>query len=137
MSEKACHVLPLYSLFFVSGTTILVYEISWTRQTGLLFGHTVMAGSVVLASLFMGLAIGYYIGGRLSISGNSLHWFRVCEIAAAFLAVRVPTLLSMLQSQAIVAWMSSESMPWQFASRASIGVLLLLSAASCREDVES
>ncbi len=128
MPAKSCHALPLYLLFFVSGATTLVYEISWTRQTGLLFGHTVLAGSVVLASLFMGLAIGYYVGGRFSSSENSLRWFGVCEIAAAAWAMCVPTLLSMLQSQAIVAWMSSESMPWQFASRASIGVLLLLPA---------
>ncbi|MEZ6150362.1 MAG: hypothetical protein R3C09_09585 [Pirellulaceae bacterium] len=40
----------------------------------------------------------------------------------------VSTLLVVLQSQAIVQWMSSESMTWQFASRASIGVLLLLPA---------
>ncbi|QDV85340.1 MFS transporter [Planctomycetes bacterium TBK1r] len=120
--------LPLLLLFFVSGATTLVYEISWTRQAGLLFGHTVLAGSVVLASLFLGLAIGYSVGGRLSASGSSLRWFGVLEIAAAAWAICVPTLLSVLQSQAIVAWMSSESMAWQFASRASIGVLLLLPA---------
>lgn len=131
MSTKPINVaspLPLYLLFFVSGATTLVYEISWTRQAGLLFGHTVLAGSVVLASLFFGLAIGYSVGGRLSASGNSLRWFGVCEIAAAAWAVCVPTLLSVLQSQAIVAWMSSESIAWQFASRASIGMLLLLPA---------
>lgn len=120
--------LPLLLLFFVSGATTLVYEISWTRQAGLLFGHTVLAGSVVLASLFLGLAIGYCVGGRLSASGNSLRWFGVCEIAAAAWAICVPALLSVLQSQTIVAWMSSESMAWQFASRASIGMLLLLPA---------
>jgi spermidine synthase len=126
--KGAVSTLPLLLLFFVSGATTLVYEISWTRQTGLLFGHTVLAGSVVLASLFLGLAIGYSVGGRLSVSRNSLRWFGVCEIAAAAWAVCVPTLLSGLQSQAIVQWMSSENMAWQFASRASIGMLLLLPA---------
>ncbi len=120
--------LPLLLLFFVSGATTLVYEISWTRQAGLLFGHTVLAGSVVLASLFLGLAIGYCVGGWLSSLGNALRWFGVCEIAAAAWAICVPTLLVALQSQAIAQWMSSESMTWQFASRASIGVLLLLPA---------
>ena len=128
-NEKvAVSTLPLLLLFFVSGATTLVYEISWTRQTGLLFGHTVLAGSVVLASLFLGLAIGYSVGGRLSVSRNSLRWFGLCEIAAAAWTVCVPTLLSGLQSQAIVQWMSSENMAWQFASRASIGMLLLLPA---------
>ena len=65
--KGAVPTLPLLLLFFVSGATTLVYEISWTRQAGLLFGHTVLAGSVVLASLFFGLAIGYSVGGRLSV----------------------------------------------------------------------
>ena len=126
--KGAVSTLPLLLLFFVSGATTLVYEISWTRQAGLLFGHTVLAGSVVLASLFLGLAIGYCVGGWLSSLGNALRWFGVCEIAAAAWAICVPTLLVALQSQAIAQWMSSESMTWQFASRASIGVLLLLPA---------
>lgn len=126
--DGALSRMPLFSLFFVSGATTLVYEVSWTRQTGLLFGHTVLAGSVVLASLFLGLAIGYSLGGRISSSGKPLLWFGVCEIAAAAWAVCVPALLSVLQSRTIVAWTSSESVAWQFASRAGIGVMLLLPA---------
>ncbi len=41
----AVSTLPLLLLFFVSEATMLVYEISWTRQIGLLFRHKVLAGS--------------------------------------------------------------------------------------------
>lgn len=120
--------VPLYLLFLVSGTTTLIYEISWTRQAGLLFGHTVLAGSVVLASLFLGLAIGYATGARLCGSGRTLCWFGFCEIAAALWAFCVPTLLDYLQTPMVMAWMSSESVAWQWFSRATIGILLLLPA---------
>src|SRR6056297_1184615 len=94
--------VPLYLLFLVSGATTLVYEISWARQAGLLFGHTVLAGSVVLASLFLGLAIGYAAGGRLSGFDRTLQWFGLCEIAAALWAFSVPTWLDYLQTPTIM-----------------------------------
>ena len=56
--------LLIYFVFFFSGAAALVYEISWTRQIGLLFGHTVHAASVVLASYFAGMAIGYLLGAK-------------------------------------------------------------------------
>ncbi len=119
---------PLYALFFVSGATTLIYEISWTRQLGLLFGHTVLAGSVVLASLFLGLAGGYAVGARLSSSGRPLRWFGICEIVAAIWALCVPTLLGWLHSPTVIQWMSSEDLSWRWLSRATIGILLLLPA---------
>ena len=55
-----------YLVFLLSGIAALIYEISWSRQLGLLFGHTVHAASVVLGSYFAGMAVGYSIGGHLS-----------------------------------------------------------------------
>ena len=101
--------IPLYLLFLASGATTLIYEISWTRQAGLLFGHTVLAGSVVLASLFFGLAIGYGVGSRLCQFGRPLRWFGGCEILAAFWALLVPSLFDTLQSPMVIRWMSDES----------------------------
>ena len=58
--------LLIYFVFFLSGAAALVYEISWTRQIGLLFGHTVQAAAIVLASYFAGMAIGYLLGAKCS-----------------------------------------------------------------------
>ena len=37
----------VYLYFFISGITALVYEIIWTRQLTLVFGHTVYSVSIV------------------------------------------------------------------------------------------
>lgn len=124
----AITTILLHSLFFLSGATTLIYEISWTRQLGLLLGQTVLAGSVVLASLFLGLAVGYAVGGRLAFSEKTLRLFGLCEIVAAAWAVCVPQLLQWLQSPAVVQWMTSEQVARQWASRSLIGIGLLLPA---------
>ncbi|MCJ7796942.1 MAG: hypothetical protein MUQ56_09285, partial [Thermoleophilia bacterium] len=55
----------IFSLFFLSGFTSLIYEVIWIRKFGLVFGVTTYAVSTVLAAFFAGLAIGSYAAGRL------------------------------------------------------------------------
>jgi len=38
----------VYAIFLLSGAAALIYEISWSRQIGLLFRHTAQAAAVVL-----------------------------------------------------------------------------------------
>jgi spermidine synthase len=56
----------LCALFTSSGLTGLVYEVMWVRSFGLVFGSTTRAVSVVLASFFLGMALGNWLGGRLA-----------------------------------------------------------------------
>lgn len=44
--------------------TGLIYEVLWTRRLGLIFGHTVLAVSTVLACFMTGLGLGSLLGGR-------------------------------------------------------------------------
>ena len=44
----------------------LVYEISWSRQMGLLFGHTVQASATVVGAFFAGMGLGYALAARLT-----------------------------------------------------------------------
>ena len=53
-------------LFFLSRFAALVYEVSWNRQFGLLFGLTSQAAAIVLAASFGGMAIGYAVGAWIS-----------------------------------------------------------------------
>lgn len=54
------------SLFlFFSGFSALVYQVLWTRELGLFFGHTIYAVSAVLTAFMGGLALGSHVGGRL------------------------------------------------------------------------
>ena len=77
------HVI-IWLLFLLSGMAALIYEISWSRQLGLLLGHTVDAAAVVLAGYFGGMALGYWLaavwGGR---TRRPLWGYGVLEIAVA------------------------------------------------------
>jgi len=42
-------------LFLVSGTAGLVYEVTWTRAFGVVFGNTVFAVSIVLTAFMLDL----------------------------------------------------------------------------------
>jgi hypothetical protein len=44
----------LYSIFFLSGASGLVFESLWFRQAGLAFGSSVWASSLVLAGYTVG-----------------------------------------------------------------------------------
>ena len=54
-------VLPL---FLVSGATGLIYEVTWMRLCGAVFGNTVFAASTVLTAFMLGLALGSWFFGR-------------------------------------------------------------------------
>ncbi len=117
-----------YLVFFGSGAAALIYEISWTRQIGLLFGHTVQAASIVLASYFAGMAIGYRVGAKLSSRVSPLIGYAVAELMVAGWAVMIPLLLSISESATIAPWLNSSTLIWQTTIRGTFGFLLLLPA---------
>ena len=51
-------------LFFGSGFAGLIYQVSWMRELGLLFGNTSFATATTLAAFFLGLAAGGVTFGR-------------------------------------------------------------------------
>jgi spermidine synthase len=57
-------LLFLSVLFFLSGTSALIYQVLWLRLLGLVFGVTVYAASTVWAVFMAGLALGSFFGGR-------------------------------------------------------------------------
>ena len=96
-AAKAATTLPAvvaYLIFFLSGTAALIYEVSWARQVGLLFGHTIHAAAVVLTAYFAGLSVGYAIGGWMALRVQPLRAYAVAEFAAAGWACLIPLLLS-------------------------------------------
>lgn len=129
-SSKNAGILPCYVLFFLSGAAALIYEISWSRQIGLLFGHTVHAAAVVLASYFAGMAIGNVVGSRPSWSRAPLFAYGIAELLVAAWASLIPLLLDLSESPTVAAWLSSPSLAWQMAIRVVLCFLLLLPATS-------
>src|SRR5688572_25226237 len=82
-------------IFFASGAAGMVYEISWARQFGNVFGHTVNTGAMVLACFLGGMAVGYWLAGRYRGGWQPLVAYGVLEIVAAVWVCIVPTLLQL------------------------------------------
>lgn len=119
-----------YLIFFLSGAAALVYEISWSRQIGLLFGHTVHAAAVVLASYFAGMAVGYLVGAKWSSCVRPMLGYGVAELIVAGWACLIPVLLNWSESPSIATWLSSSSFVWQTTARVVFCFLLLLPATT-------
>jgi spermidine synthase len=56
----------LYTLFFLSGVSALIYELVWQRLLNLLFGVSTLSVSAVLAAFMGGLALGGLLLGRVA-----------------------------------------------------------------------
>ncbi|MBI2885795.1 MAG: fused MFS/spermidine synthase [Chloroflexi bacterium] len=87
----------LLGAFFLSGASALIYEIVWTRLLSLIFGVTIYAVSVVLASFMGGLAIGSLLAGRLAdrVTG-SLRYYAGIEALIGGLGVISPAAINNL-----------------------------------------
>ncbi|HEV8395083.1 MAG TPA: fused MFS/spermidine synthase [Vicinamibacterales bacterium] len=56
-------VALLLAAFFLSGISGLVYQVTWVRQFGNVFGNTVHSASIVVAVFMLGLGAGGYLAG--------------------------------------------------------------------------
>ena len=96
-------ILLVYSCFFLSGMTGLIFEVLWTRQLTREMGGAPFAVSVVLTVFMAGLGLGAFAGGRLADrlsarGGRSLLIaYAIAEAAAALLALLVPVCLRLWQ----------------------------------------
>jgi predicted membrane-bound spermidine synthase len=82
--------LLLCAVFFVSGAAGLIFEALWFRQTGLTFGNSVTASSLVLASFMSGLALGSALVARWgSRIARPLRAYAALEVAIALGGVAI------------------------------------------------
>src|SRR5262245_3564774 len=89
----------LYVVFFLSGATGLVYEVIWVRLTGLVFGNTSHAISVVLGAFMAGLALGSWrLGRKADRVSNPLRFYGLLEIGIGLSASLVPFAFRSLDS---------------------------------------
>src|SRR5687767_10112934 len=91
-------LILLSALFFLSGTSALIYQMLWLRLIGLVFGVTVYAASTVWAVFMAGLALGSLIGGRTADRvRRPLVWLAGAEALIAVTALATPFGLDLLQ----------------------------------------
>jgi len=83
--------LLLYAVFFASGISSLICEITWARMLVLVLGNTLAASSVILAAFMGGLVLGSYIGGRYAERWPAtLFLYAGLELAIGIYAVASP-----------------------------------------------
>lgn len=122
-------MVPYNVLFLLSGFAALVYEVSWNRQLGLLFGHTTHAAAVVLAAYFGGMAIGAYaVGGRIANRVCPFRGYATCELIAATWAIVIPFGVHCASSDTLAPWLQAEDARVQIVSRVAFCLLLLAPA---------
>ena len=95
----------VYFALGCSGAAALIYETAWTRQLGLLMGHSLAAASTVLAAFMLGLAAGTAIGGRIAARAGpaaALRTYAVLEILIGVLALLLPAELASLRP--LLSW---------------------------------
>src|SRR5678815_2001265 len=98
----------LYLIFFLSGATGLVYEVIWVRLTGLVFGNTSHAISVVLGAFMAGLAMGsWWLGRQADRVSSPLRLYGLLEIGIGVSASLVPLAFRSLDT---VYWAFSPSL---------------------------
>jgi len=130
--------IGLYTLFFCSGVSGLIYQVVWVRQFGRVFGNTVYSGSVVVAIFMLGLGVGSILFGALADrrhASGARGLVRVYAglealIAALGLGIslllpHLTTLVSQLSAYDIGAdgWRTLSI--WSYVVRAGVALLLL------------
>jgi len=117
------------ALFFLSGAAALVYEISWSRQIGLLFGHTVYAAAITLGAYFAGMAVGYAVAGRRVASmARPLFGYGIAELGVAAWVLLTPQLVSMLEQPVLSRLISPADPLLQLTVRSLAAFCMLMPA---------
>ena len=88
----------IYLLFFLSGSTALIYEIIWIKEFTLIMGNTIYSSSTVLSAFMGGLALGSVVLGRYIDKSVRcpLKIYGVLELGIAAFAFIFPHLLGSL-----------------------------------------
>lgn len=113
MHVPARSLYAVYLLFFISGTSGLIYQVSWVRMFGDVFGNTVYSATLVTAVFMCGLGVGSYLAGVLADRrwrGRALRVYSWYEIAIALLGLLLAVLLPDLDvvSSAISSYVVDE-----------------------------
>jgi spermidine synthase len=89
--------LIILLLFFLSGLAALIYQVTWVRQSTLVFGVSVYAYSAVLTAFMGGSALGsYWIGRQADRTGSPLRLYALLQLGIGVLAFVTPFALTAL-----------------------------------------
>ncbi len=122
----------LFSCFFFSGLTGLLYEIVWVRLFTLVFGNTVFSTAAVLAAFMGGLGIGGLVAGRyVEKRGGEVLFYGIAEAVIGLYAFAPPLLIKLLESSYPAIYAATGGGPALTALKAVAAAVILAPATLC------
>ena len=86
----------VYILFFLSGLSALIYQVTWMRYLSLFFGSDVYSAAITLSSFMFGLSFGSFVAHKFARSFSMpLLAFAILELFIGLYAIGFTTLLSL------------------------------------------
>ncbi|MDI1478364.1 fused MFS/spermidine synthase [Polyangium sp. y55x31] len=116
------------TLFLVSGSTGLLYEVAFGKLLGYVFGATAYAVSTVLAAFMGGMALGAHLGGkRAARIARPLVAYGVLEIIVGLVVAASPAALEALTKAYVhVAQKAPGSLAILTAARGALTALVVI-----------
>ncbi len=101
MKLKQQHVLSnLAAIFFISGFSALIYQVSWQRLLFTGFGVDLTSITLIISVFMMGLGVGAFFGGRIAdkFANNIISIFCMVELLIGVFGLASYHLILGLQS---------------------------------------
>ncbi len=97
LSTSATH-LVLYTLFFCSGCSALIYQVMWQRMLFTVFGVDLESVTIIVSVFMFGMGIGGLYGGYISdkLPKHLLNLYIIIEIGIAIFGFASPALINIL-----------------------------------------
>ncbi|HPW76364.1 MAG TPA: fused MFS/spermidine synthase [Candidatus Omnitrophota bacterium] len=113
--------------FFISGACGLVYEVTWLRTMGLIFGNTTIATSMVLAGYMAGLGFGaLWWGKKIEKGGCPIRTYANLEAGIGLYALLTPLIWALIDLLTIAFYrFFSPSFPVAFLFKLSLSFITL------------
>jgi spermidine synthase len=130
MIPRHARLILLYAIFFVSGASSLICEITWARMLVLVLGNTISATGMILAAFMGGLALGSYWSGRaLSRRRTSLLVYALLEVGIGVYAVSSPYFLNPASQVFLLVATDSAALPLVHVARLVFAFAFLFAPA--------
>lgn len=128
VSVQTRHLRWVTAMFVLSGMAGLMYEVLFSKILANIFGSTAMAAYTVLGTYMGGMALGAWLGGRLSGKVRQpLVAYAICEVLIAAFFVLTPALKAPIMSVYVsLAQGLPPDAPALLPLRLALGSLLLL-----------
>lgn len=91
----------LLAVFFLSGTSALIYQVAWQRLLFGAFGVDVESITIVVSTFMLGLGCGALAGGQLAdrLGHRTIELFALCELGIGLFGVISPRLIPAVGEQ--------------------------------------